>query len=82
MGHELFTANSLLDLVEMLESGAANMVADDRLADWDLDRSAKATDDLLDELASVRSELGSPSFTEETVSRSRRRLCPGFWPFC
>jgi hypothetical protein len=82
LGHEPFTANSLLDLVQWIEVGAAEMVAQGRLDPDDMDRAEGATFDLLHTLSNVRLELDSPVFTEESVNAARIRLCPGFFPFC
>ena len=82
LGHEAFTANSLLDLLWLIEQGAATMVAHDELDNEHMDRAESATVDLLRELSNVRLRDGSPIFTEESISAVRIQLCPGFWPFC
>ena len=82
LGHEPFTANSLLDLLWLIEQGVATMVTNDELDDEHLDRAESATFDLLRELSNVRLRDGLPFFTEESVNAVRIQLCPGFWPFC
>lgn len=82
LGHEQFTANSLLDLLDLLEQGAGNMVANDELTDEEMDRSVEATVELLTLASSIRANTGSLSFEETTIGATRGRMCPGFWPFC
>ena len=82
LGHEPFTANSLLDLLWLIEQGAANMVANDELDPEDMNRAESAAVGLLQELSNIRLQDGFPFFTEESINAVRIQLCPGFWPFC
>lgn len=82
VGHELFTANSLLDLVALLDQGAENMVREDQVDPDHMDDARVAVHDLLATLVAVRDESGESHFQETTVSQAWMRLCPGFWPVC
>jgi hypothetical protein len=91
LGHELFTANSFLDLLALVEGGAGNMVKENELTDDHLLRARSSTQELLDSLSNIRdASEAEPAFSgrtlaffqETTVEATRRRWCPGFWPFC
>lgn len=80
-GHEDFTANSFLDLLSLIDSGARRMVAEGRTEEEDMDEAIQALHRFLDEMKAERDRLGFTDFREETVSKAGFRLCPIF-PFC
>jgi hypothetical protein len=83
LGHELFTANSLLDLLAVIEDAAGNMVTTDKLTGEHMQLAVTRTHNLLAQLSVARTESESVFFQEITVATAQSRLlCPGFWPFC
>jgi hypothetical protein len=81
-GHELFTANSLLDLLALVDEAAQTVAAEGDLGSARLEDARRAVRVLLSTLADVRDETGESAFRETTIAEARLRLCPGFWPFC
>jgi hypothetical protein len=81
-GHEVFTANSLLDLLYVIEQGARRMVAEGQTSARDVARAKKNLSRFLAEMDAERARLGYAEFREETGGRARSTLCPGLWPFC
>lgn len=80
-GHAVFTANSLLDLLAMIQEGANRMVAEGRNSEQDL-REAKANlRRFLDAMEERRIELDYREYREKLVSWARKKLCP-LWPIC
>jgi hypothetical protein len=80
-GHEDFTANSFLDLLSLMDSGARRMVAEGRSGEEDMQEAIQALHRFMDEMTAERDRRGFTDFREETVSQARFRLCPIF-PFC
>jgi hypothetical protein len=79
-GHDLFTANSALDLVMFIRGGAETMVAESRTSEDDLTQAKQNLRRFLDEMDAARVELGYSEFREDTGGLARR-ICP-LWPFC
>lgn len=79
---DLFTGASAIDLALLIHRGAATMVAEGRTSDADMEKAVDHLRSLVDEMESVRSELGLTEFHEITVGSALAKLCPGFWPFC
>jgi hypothetical protein len=80
-GQDLFTANSLLNLLAMVQEGANRMVAEGKDSEEDL-REAKANLwRFLDAMEEGRDKLGYTEYREDVVSWARKRLCP-LWPIC
>ena len=80
-GHDVFTGNSLLDLLMLIQSGAETMVAEGRTSEDDVNEAKANLRHFLDEMESGRVELGYSEFREDVVQWARRRLCP-LWPIC
>ena len=82
-GHELFTANCLLDLVGVLDRAANEMVQEQRVGPADLDRATGVVRSLLEAMGAERQVLGYVEFREDILQRALARLgCPGIWPIC
>src|SRR5215211_5059831 len=79
-GHEVFTANSALDLVGLIHEAARRMVAEGRTAEEDFDEARANLRRFLHEMERAKVELGYSEFREDTVGWARR-ICP-LWPFC
>jgi hypothetical protein len=80
-GHELFTANSALDFVDLIRTAAKKMVAQRRTGAEDLEKARANLRRFVGEMEVVKDENGWKEFREQTVSEALRRLCP-LWPFC
>jgi hypothetical protein len=80
-GHEVFSANSLLDLLGWINNGVELMVDDGRTSEEDLSAALSNFDNVMAAMGDVRSEAGVEHFTEESVNAAFARLCPIF-PFC
>jgi hypothetical protein len=80
-GQDLFTANSLLNLLAMVHEGANRMVAEGRDSEQDL-REAKANlRRFLDVMEEGRLKLKYPEYREKVVTWARKKVCP-LWPIC
>ena len=80
-GQDLFTANSLLNLLAMVQEGANRMVAEGKNSEQDL-REAKANlRRFLDAMEEGRIALDYAEYREDVVDWARKKLCP-LWPIC
>lgn len=79
-GHEDFTANSFLDLLFYIDSGAKRMIEEGRAEEEDMVEAIQALHLFIDKMTAERERLGFTDFREETVSLALG-LCP-LWPFC
>lgn len=79
-GHEDFTANSFLDLLSYVDSGAKRMIAEGRTREEDMAEAIQALHLFLGKMTTEKERLGFTDFREETVSLALG-LCP-LWPIC
>jgi hypothetical protein len=79
-GHDRFSGNSAIDLVQLIHAGAQRMVAGGRTSRDDIDEARVNVRLFLDEMEEGRLELGYSEFHEDNVERARS-LCR-FWPVC
>jgi hypothetical protein len=81
VGHEDFTANCLIDLLDDIDQAAAEMDAEDRLEEGDLRESEQVLREVLAVMADVRITYGYAEFREDTWAEAKRRFSPR-WPIC
>ena len=81
VGHELFTANCLLDVVADLDRAAQMMASEGRMTPDDIEEAEDALRVVLRGMVDVRADFGYSEFREDTWFEAKRRFCPR-WPIC